>query len=197
MIEKEAGAPSVNEAPDNQGSVAKLFTYNNSSAIKQKCKPFNKTLSGSWPHPKTKAQLQAYLSLGLTPIPLKGKIPIVKWLHGNWAPKTIEDLNRYRHCTNWGLRTGGNFAVIDFDDEQTFFNFTEANIENLPKNIPVIKTGRGYHIWFCPTQSLKDQHFEKIDIKGDGGQVVAPQVSTLKLAKDTNSYGQSLTVSLR
>lgn len=174
MIEKEVGVSSVNEAPENQVSAAKLFTYNNNSAKQQARKSYNKTLSGGWNHPVTKAQLQTYLDLGLTPIPLKGKIPIVKWLHGNWNPKTIEDLSHYKNCVNWGLKTGGNFAVIDFDDEQTFFNFAEANIENLPENIPVIKTGRGYHIWFRPTQPLKDQHFEKIDIKGEGGQVVAP-----------------------
>lgn len=165
-----AGTPLAGEMPKTQ-EVAINLRHINNSALKENRKSL---LSGNWPHAETKAQLQAYISLGLTPIPLHGKIPIVKWLHGNWNPKTINDLSRYKNCVNWGLRTGGNFAVIDFDDEQTFFNFAEANIDNLPKNIPVIKTGRGYHIWFRPTQPLKDQHFEKIDIKGEGGQVVAP-----------------------
>ena len=109
-----------------------------------------------------------------TPIPLRGKIPIVKWIHGNWAPKTIDDLSRYKNCVNWGLKTGDNFAVIDFDNQTAFFTFAEANAENLPKNIPVVKTGRGYHVWFRPTQPLRDMHFDGIDLKGTGGMVVVP-----------------------
>ena len=170
MSYREAGTPLAGGVPKTQ-EVATTFNHINSSALKENRKSL---LSGSWNHPETRTQLQTYLDLGLTPIPLRGKIPIVKWVHGSWAPKKIDDLNRYKNCVNWGLKTGGNFAVIDFDNENAFFTFAEANVENLPKNIPVVKTGRGYHVWFRPTQPLRDMHFDGIDLKGTGGMVVVP-----------------------
>lgn len=173
MIEKKAGVSSANEAPDNQGSAAKLFTYNNTSAKKQARKPFKQTLSGDWNHPETKAQLQTYFSLGLTPIPLKGKRPIVKWRHG-WNPKTIEDVMQFKDCVNWGIKTGNNFAVIDFDNPNIFAKFMTENIDRLPEGLPLIKSGRGYHLWFVPSEPLRDAHFDGFDLLAEGGQICAP-----------------------
>lgn len=175
MIAKEAGALPTNRAPNQESKGLNQTSTNiNYSANSSICKPPSPTFSGIWNRERIKAQLQAYLDLGLTPIPLNGKIPIVKWRH-DWNPKTIEDLGRYVDTvSNWGVRTGTNLSVIDFDTRQAFIDFAVRNIEKLPEGIPIVQTGRGYHIWFKPTQPLKDMHFEGIDIKGEGGQVVAP-----------------------
>jgi Bifunctional DNA primase/polymerase, N-terminal/Primase C terminal 1 (PriCT-1) len=173
VIKTEAGASSANEAPANQVSAVKQITYNNNSSAKgQARKPFKQSLSGDW-HPETKAQLETYLALGLVPIPLKGKIPQIKWRHG-WNPKTIEDLAPFKRYTNWGIKTGGNLGVIDFDSPEIFAKFAADNIDLLPDGLPLVKTGRGYHLWFTPSEPLRDAHFEGIDLKAEGGQVCVP-----------------------
>jgi hypothetical protein len=118
-------------------------------------------------------QLQRYLDLGLTPIPLVGKKPIVKW--SNWRPKTIDTLKPYIHGNaNWGVATGGNLAVLDFDSEDAYVDFVSRNIDLLSGGYPVVKTGRGFHIWFKPIKSLKSHRFDGVDLKGEGGYVVCP-----------------------
>jgi hypothetical protein len=170
--QNNVGAPFPNGAPCVQAEAGLASTFNSNSSVFKEIR--KSPLSGSWNHPDIKAQLQNYLNLGLTPIPLKGKRPIVRWVHGDWHPKKIDDLAPYKNCVNWGIKTSATFAVIDFDDEHAFFQFAEANAENLPKNTPLVKTGRGFHIWLRPTQPLKDQHFIGLDLKGIGGMVCAP-----------------------
>lgn len=174
MIISERGTSPEGEMPAVQVGLDQKSTYINCSSKTNVCKPFDQTIFTRFNRTGIEAQLQAYLDLGLTPIPLRGKIPVVKWLHGNWNPKTLDDLQPYIPRSNWGLRTGGNFAVIDFDDEDGYCRFVVENFNRLPKNLPIVKTGRGYHIWFRPTQLLRDSHFEGVDLKAEGGQVVAP-----------------------
>ncbi|MFC1907106.1 bifunctional DNA primase/polymerase [Chloroflexota bacterium] len=167
------GTPSEDEVPQNEeGLNAKPI--NNFNAFGNTCKPLGKTFFNRYDRKGLETQIQTYLDLGLTPIPLKGKIPRVKWRHG-WNPKTIEDLGWHVGKTvNWGLKTGGSFAAIDFDNTEAFTDFIVANIDNLPSDAPIVRTGRGYHLWFRPAQPVKDMHFQGIDIKGVGGQIVAP-----------------------
>lgn len=146
MIRQERGALPADRAPGVQLELG-LSSNINSSAKKPTCKPIDQTIFGRFDRQGIEAQLQAYLDLGLTPIPLKGKIPIVKWLHGDWHPQTLNDLRRYMPRSNWGLKTGGNFAVIDFDNNDSFAKFIAQNIDRLPDGIPIVKTGRGYHLW--------------------------------------------------
>ena len=118
-------------------------------------------------------QLQRYLDLGLTPIPLKGKKPVVKWTQ--WHPKIIDALKPYiRGNANWGVATGGNLAVLDFDSEDAYVDFVSRNIDLLCGGYPVVKTGRGFHIWFKPIKPLKSHQFAGVDLKGEGGYVVCP-----------------------
>jgi len=118
-------------------------------------------------------QLQQYLDLNLTPIPLKGKKPLVKWK--SWHPKTIDQLKPYiRGNVNWAVRTGGSLAVLDFDSRDAYVDFVSKNIDLLLHDFPVVETGRGYHLWFKPTQPLRSHAFDGVDLKAEGGYVVVP-----------------------
>jgi len=118
--------------------------------------------------------LQLYLRLGLTPVPLKwrSKKPMVKWRNG-WNP-TAEDLEAWasRPDINWGAPCGPNLAVIDCDSEELFHDFTSTY--HLPPDCPVVKTGRGYHVWVKPERPIRSQRVSGVEIKCIGSYVVAP-----------------------
>ena len=95
MIQREAGASLESEAPVVQVGLGLASTCYNYSALEENRKPFDQTIFTRYDREGITAQLQAYLDLGLTPIPLRGKIPIVKWIHGNWNPRSIADLKKY------------------------------------------------------------------------------------------------------
>jgi len=174
MIRKGEGTSPLGEMPQGKAGLAATLTKDNCSALKAVCKPPEQTIFNRFDRKGIEAHLQLYLGLGLTPILLKGKKPIVKWLYGDWNPKMLDDLRPYLNRSNWGLRTGGNFAVLDFDTKQDFYDFVAENIERLPSDAPIVKTGRGYHVWFRPARPLKSMRFEGVDIKAEGGLVVAP-----------------------
>lgn len=125
-----------------------------------------------------------WYSVGVSTFPLvyKRKRPIVKWSqYRDKLPKPFE-LKRFftSYQTNLGVICGGEFGlvVVDFDTENGYDNF----ISSIPKGIAQIfsntyrvKTPRGMHVYLKSygVPSLKDVK-RKIDIKSDGGYVVAP-----------------------
>lgn len=118
--------------------------------------------------------LQLYQRLGLTPIPLKprSKEPLVKWGDG-WNP-TSEELKAWasRPRINWGVRCGEKLAVLDFDSPNSYYHFTASH--TLPSGCPVVKTGRGFHIWIKPKISVRSQYLSVVELKCQGSYVVAP-----------------------
>ena len=119
-------------------------------------------------------QLVTYRKLGLMPIPLKprSKEPLVKW--GNdWHP-TPEDIGRWFASprVNVAVRCGENIAALDFDSEASFHEFIATH--DLPQNCPLVKTGRGYHIWLRPTKPIRSQVINGVEIKCLGSYIVAP-----------------------
>ncbi|MFC2014164.1 bifunctional DNA primase/polymerase [Chloroflexota bacterium] len=119
--------------------------------------------------------LELYRHLNLTPIPLKpkSKVPLVRWTDGNWNP-TLAELQAWacKPNINWGVRCGENLAALDFDSEEAFFSFTCTH--QLPPQCPVVKTGRGYHVWLKPRHPLRSQTINGIELKCVGSFVVAP-----------------------
>jgi len=117
--------------------------------------------------------LRLYRSLGLTAIPLKPryKVPLVKWRDG-WNPSPKE-LERFAcdPSVNWGVRCGENL-VIDCDSADAFRSFTATH--GLPPGCPVVKTGRGYHIWVKPKKPVSSQRLGNVEIKCLGSYIVAP-----------------------
>jgi hypothetical protein len=122
---------------------------------------------------EVEGQLSEYLELGLTPVPLRGKLPAVKWK--SWRPRGMKSLRPYiRSDSNWGIKTGDGLYVLDFDTDKAFFDFIVQNVGRLPEDAPVVKTGRGYHIWLATRHQVRNVAYADMDIKGEGGYVVAP-----------------------
>lgn len=125
---------------------------------------------------------RGYLQRGFSVIPLqpKGKVPAIE----SWKPyqinKATENVflewfgngNQY----NIGIVTGkiSGIVVVDLDNEYAL-RFTQQN--NFPIT-PMVRTGRGYHLYYRYKDGIRN--FQKrddlpgIDLRGDGGYVVAP-----------------------
>ena len=121
----------------------------------------------------TRQQLEKYIELGLHPIHLEGKIANYHWKEYRLIPG---DIFAYKGC-NWGLRTDKItdncfFYVIDLDSKALLADFWEVN--TLPKHTPIVSTGKGFHIYLTWTEPVKSKRYLKLDIKGEGGYVVAP-----------------------
>lgn len=118
--------------------------------------------------------LQLYQRLGLTPIPLKprSKVPLGKWSDG-WNP-TLDELAAWGSTPdiNWAVRCGENLAVLDFDSDEAFHKFMAAH--NMPPSCPIVRTGRGFHIWARPKEPLASCRSDGFEVKGEGSYVVAP-----------------------
>ncbi len=172
MSKHEKGAPGAERAPIPKRS-SKALKRTNSSVFSEVRKPLSQNSRTAFSGPSVRAQLKHYLDLGLEPIPLKGKRPLVKWTA--FHPRNIADLNNWiRPGINWGVKCGPNLTVIDFDTVEAYTEFMTANLENIPDDAPIVQTGRGYHLYLKSTRPVNNQALGKIDIKAEGGYVVCP-----------------------
>lgn len=74
-------------------------------------------------------------------------------------------------------RISGGLVVVDFDDPSVLDFLINGGIDKFSERTLVVKTGKGYHAYFRVAESLlQNRRFNnlKIDIKGEGGYVVAP-----------------------
>lgn len=115
--------------------------------------------------------LKEYLSIGLTPIPVRGKVANYHWKDYQFNP---EDFTK--PSTNIGLRTGllpsgDYFYVIDLDKKELLGSFYESHLTLMCA--PLVSTGRGWHIYLSWKEPVRTRHFEEMDIIC-GGYVVAP-----------------------
>jgi hypothetical protein len=87
------------------------------------------------------SEIEHYLSLGLTVIPLKlrSEKPLVRWDSG-WNPSIDQLQSYFTRPANVGVLCGESLAVIDCDSENIYFNFITTN--ELPRDCPVVKTAR-------------------------------------------------------
>jgi beta-phosphoglucomutase-like phosphatase (HAD superfamily) len=134
-----------------------------------------------------------YLEKGLSVIPLKprGKEPLVPWKQYQERLPTEEEIEKWFGSgkeANIGIVTGRvsrNLVVIDFDNEEEFKGFVEKlknsrrGLQIAISNTWIVKTGKGYHIYLrLPDAELiprtKVRLTEGIDLKAEGGYVVAP-----------------------
>lgn len=121
-----------------------------------------------------------YLSLGLSVIPLRpnGKEPLIPWAEFQARRATAAELTAW--WTKWpnaniGIVTGkiSSVAVIDLDGPEGLASAERLNL----KSSVVSLTGRGKHLWYqWPTIGVQTavRIQSGIDIRGDGGYVVAP-----------------------
>ncbi len=122
--------------------------------------------------------------LSIIPIPYGKKEAHIKWqAYQKRLPTDAEiDVWFSDNQSNLAIVCGevsGNLVVIDCDTDQKFFELkpiieSKLVIDNLVNNTPIVKTGNGYHIYFRTPTPVKSVKFPRLDIKGEGGYVIAP-----------------------
>ena len=126
-----------------------------------------------------------YLNQGLSVIPVepRGKKPLV-----NWEQYQNLRTDERTICMWWGkwpkanvgIVTGkiSSLVVIDCDSRAGFENISKHIRVSLKGTIPMVSTGNGFHMFFKHpmTQFVNNRAsvLEHVDIRGDGGYVVAP-----------------------
>ncbi|RLI73859.1 hypothetical protein DRP04_15325, partial [Archaeoglobales archaeon] len=126
-----------------------------------------------------------YYELGLSVIPLeyKNKKPVINWKPYQERQPTREEVinwfsNKPRNVGIVCGKVSGNLFVIDIDNEEGYNRFMEkikqTRIEELVDNTWIVRTGKGYHIYFRCEEPVKSRRFKGCDVKGEGGYVVAP-----------------------
>ena len=150
------------------------------------------TIESKWvPDKKPNATLDYaifYLTYGLSVIPLRHgeKTPLIKWERYQKEPPSIAEARKWFEGTdNIAIvcgRVSGNLVVVDFDDVEVYNNFLKEvegdaeELKDIVENTWLVKTGKGYHIYLrvSTDKPIKIGKLPKVDIKGEGGYVVAP-----------------------
>ena len=114
---------------------------------------------------------------------LNGKRPILD----QWQNNPIDAATVSNHTGNFGIITGHGFFVFDVDNIDAFMFFLMENGLNMPNDTTcTVETAKGFHYYYtlpATMQSIsngvrlgKSDAFPKGfgDIRGTGGQVVAP-----------------------
>ena len=133
-----------------------------------------------------------YVKQGFSVIPLKprSKEPLVAWKQYQErlpSPNELEEWFKGRRA-NIAIVTGrvsGNLVVLDFDSKDSFKAFVEKlrSASELLRidinNTWIVETGKGYHVYLrLPREDLvpstKVRLVEGVDLKAEGGYVVAP-----------------------
>jgi len=135
-----------------------------------------------------------YVKNGLNIIPLQpnDKKPRIEWKDyqegKRLSDKEIEDWFKYSF-SNVGIICGTvseNLVVIDFDSlelYQKWINSLDSNLKSIIENTWVVETGRGIHVYlrikinkdtFKQLFRTKTKVVDSVDIKAEGGYVVAP-----------------------
>jgi hypothetical protein len=136
-----------------------------------------------------------YSQRGLSVIPLAygDKKPVVRWEEYQDRRATEEEVRKwFSKLHNIGIVCGSvssNLIVIDFDSEDKFKEFYEKLDKTYPElrdiilNTWMVETGKGRHIYlrlkmdtneFKEKMRTKVRLVEGVDIKAEGGYVVAP-----------------------
>lgn len=121
----------------------------------------------------------AYADHGWAVFPLIGKVPAIARGHGFLDATTDEQQVRdwWGTVPTWdvGIATGkiSGITVVDIDPYNGGMNTIEANGIVFPKTAQV-STQRGFHLYYEYKGKVKSTMGKGIDVKSDGGYVVAP-----------------------
>ncbi len=117
-----------------------------------------------------------YIRKEFHPIPVQGKVPLIAWSHLREKPPTIFDVDAWpsmEKATGLALLTGkeAGFVVLDIDEG------ADLGDREIP-HTPTARSGRGMHYYFKYPTDIEVGSYSgivpKVDIKGDGGCIVAP-----------------------
>lgn len=128
---------------------------------------------------KITSAMTEYLDRGMSVIPLHGKRPATSWKAYQDRHANRDDVADWRDWfprMNVGIVTGAisGIVVVDFDSDAAFTSWQQAG---LPTRTPTVITGRGRHLYFAHpgnTRTNRQAIMERVDVRGDGGMVVAP-----------------------
>lgn len=115
------------------------------------------------------------MGLNLMPLQVKSKKPVGDWKH----LQTERYEGSFPENCNVGVICGkisDNLYVLDLDSESLIGDFKEFNDKTF-----TVKTGKGYHFYFKSAignvpenRKFDDYKFRHVDIKSEGGYVLAP-----------------------
>jgi hypothetical protein len=101
----------------------------------------------------------------------RAKIPLVKWKEYRLSN---EDLLRFTsQDTNWAIRCDEGFHALDFDNPERYERFVQEKGDYF-SGAPVVRTGRGYHVWFKPKRPVNSFTQDGIEVKGLGSLIAIP-----------------------
>jgi len=139
---------------------------------------------------------ELYLGKGLSIIPLKprSKEPLIPWKEYQERLPTAKEIEKWfsENEANVAIVCGsisGNLIVVDFDSEEKFKEFyskidvEEPWLRDKLLNTWIVETGKGRHVYFrisCGREEFEKlfrtrvRFAEGVDVKAEGGYVVAP-----------------------
>jgi len=130
--------------------------------------------------------LRAYQKQGLSffPLPYKSKAANIKWDTFQRRKPTEAEIEAWFNGreTNVAVVCGkisDNLVVLDCDSKERYAELgniikEKLGIEDINDSTWITETGRGFQIWFKVTEDTKSAKFPMLDIKAEGGYVVAP-----------------------
>jgi len=122
-----------------------------------------------------------YAELGFTVIPVDylSKKPSVEWKAFQERKPTPEELKAWFEnvdAKNIGVVCSDNLVILDFDDAQSYEQFLGPAVSNIQQATPIVKTSRGYHIWFRSKEPMSSFNVPelKLNVLSSGHFVMAP-----------------------
>jgi len=123
--------------------------------------------------------------LSIIPIPYREKAASIRWEEYQRRHPNITEIRSWfnnSHKSNIAIICGkisNNLVVIDCDSDEKFYELAaiicdKTGTEDIFEFTTIVKTGKGFHIWLRTDESVKSQKFPQLDIKGEGGYVIAP-----------------------
>ena len=114
-----------------------------------------------------------YLSMNLSVIPVKDKIPTMPWKEFQERRMTKQEARKFfQNAEGIAVVTGkiSGITVLDLDDEHYYADIKDK------MNAPTVKTKRGYHFYFnySPTSITSVKLMNLYDVRNNGGYVVVP-----------------------
>jgi len=125
------------------------------------------------------AAARTYLSLGFSVIPLRGKVPRVKWrVYQKQKPTQAEIFGWIERglFQNVGIVCGnvsGNLVVVDFDVPRIYRDFC-TYFPALSQTYTVATGGGGWHIYLQVENLPLSLRRPGVELRADGHQVAAP-----------------------
>jgi len=131
-------------------------------------------------------EIEKYRSEGLSffPIPFMSKQAAMEWkIYQERLPSEAEISQWFNgNQSNIAVVCGkvsGNLVVLDCDSQDKFSELAaiickNIGIDDIRDFTRISKTSKGYHIWLRTKEAIKSQKFPKLDIKSEGGYIIAP-----------------------